>query len=139
MSKLSNLLKEAFPSAKHLCSRTGFTPINNKVQNKETVRGSKTGCYIKPFLTQYTNTVAKSNTHSEIRNHYLRLKKHRNHKNAIITIARMLLTALFHILKSGENYNAELYRKSDLLPVNREITIEQALIMARNQGYKIKK
>lgn len=35
-------------------------------------------------------------------------------------------------------YNAELYRKSDVLPVNREITIEQAILMAQFQGYKIK-
>ena len=42
------------------------------------------------------------------------------------------------MLKNGENYNAELYRKSDISPVDREITVEQALIMARNQGYKIK-
>ena len=38
----------------------------------------------------------------------------------------------------GKTYNAELYRKSDLPPVNREITVEQALMIARNQGYKIK-
>lgn len=39
---------------------------------------------------------------------------------------------------NGENYNAELYRKSDLPPVDREITVEQAILIARNQGYKIK-
>ena len=50
----------------------------------------------------------------------------------------MLLTALYHMLKNGENYNAELYQKSDLPPVDREITVEQALIIAKNQGYKIK-
>lgn len=33
---------------------------------------------------------------------------------------------------------AELYRKSDVLPVNREITVEQAVLMAQFQGYKIK-
>lgn len=42
------------------------------------------------------------------------------------------------MLKNGENYNAEFYRKSDLPPVDCEITVEQALIIARNQGYKIK-
>ena len=42
------------------------------------------------------------------------------------------------MLKNGENYNAELYRKSDLLPVDRKITVEQAIIITRNQGYKIK-
>ena len=66
------------------------------------------------------------------------VRKRRGHKKAIIAIARMLLTALYHMLKNGENYNAELYQKSDLLPVDREITVEQALMIARNQGYKIK-
>ena len=73
-----------------------------------------------------------------MRNRYLRLRKRRGHKKAIIAIARMLLTALYHMLKNGENYNAELYQKSDLPPVDREITVEQALIITRNQGYKIK-
>jgi len=42
------------------------------------------------------------------------------------------------MLKNEENYNAELYKKSDLPPVDREIIVEQAIIKARNQGYKIK-
>ncbi|MCI6468994.1 MAG: IS110 family transposase, partial [Lachnospiraceae bacterium] len=80
----------------------------------------------------------KSAKHPEMRNRYLRLKKRRGHKKAIIAIARMLLTALYHMLKNGENYNAELYQKSDLPPFDREITVAQALIIARKQGYKIK-
>ena len=130
---------EAFPSAKHLCSWAGLTPTNNEsAGKKKSVRVSKAGCYIKPLLVQCANAVVKSNKHPEIRNRYLRIKKRRGHKKAIIAIARMLLTALYHMLKNGENYNAELYRKSDLLPVDREITVEQALMIARNQGYKIK-
>lgn len=50
----------------------------------------------------------------------------------------MLLTALYYMLKNGENYTAELYRKSDLPPMDREITVEQAILIVRNQGYKIK-
>ena len=130
---------EAFPSAKHLCSWAGLTPTNNEsAGKKKSVRVSKAGCYIKPLLVQCANAVVKSTKHPEMRNRYLRLKKRRGHKKAIIAIARMLLTALYHMLKNGENYNAELYRKSDLPPVNREITVEQALMIARNQGYKIK-
>ena len=117
----------------------GLTPTNNEsAGKKKSVRVSKAGCYIKPLLVQCANAVVKSNKHPEIRNRYLRIKKRRGHKKAIIAIARMLLTALYHILKNGENYNAELYRKSDLPPVDREITVEQALMIARNQGYKIK-
>lgn len=130
---------EAFPSAKHLCSWAGLTPTNNEsAGKKKTVRVSKAGCYIKPLLVQCANAVVKSTKHPEIRNRYLRLRKRRGHKKAIIAIARMLLTALYNMLKNKEPYNAELYRKSDVLPVNREITIEQAIIMAQFQGYKIK-
>ena len=130
---------EAFPSAKHLCSWAGLTPTNNEsAGKKKSVRVSKAGCYIKPLLVQCANSVVKSEKHPEIRNHYLRLRKRRGHKKAIIAIARMLLTALYNMLKNKEPYNSELYRKSDILPVNREITVEQAILMAQFQGYKIK-
>lgn len=121
---------EAFPSAKPLCSWADLTPTNNeRVGKKKSVRVSKAGCYIKPLLVQCANAVVKSNKHPEIRNRYLRIKKRRSHKKAIIAIARMLLTALYHMLKNGENYNAELYRKSNLPPVDREITIEGMAVL----------
>ncbi len=130
---------EAFPSAKHLCSWAGLAPTNNEsAGKKKSVRISKAGCYIKPLLVQCANAVVTSKKHPEIRNRYLRLKKRRGHKKAIIAIARMLLTALYHMLKNVENYNAELYKKSDLPQAGREITVEQAIIIARNQGYKVK-
>lgn len=130
---------EAFPSAKHLCSWAGLTPTNNEsAGKKKSVRVSKAGCYIKPLLVQCANSVVKSEKHPEIHNRYLRLRKRRGHKKAIIAIARMLLTALYNMLKNKETYNAELYRKSDVIPVEREITVEQAILMAQFQGYKIK-
>jgi len=42
------------------------------------------------------------------------------------------------MLKNRENYHAELYRKSNLPPADHEIMVEQAIIIARNQGYKVK-
>ena len=130
---------EAFPSAKHLCSWAGLTPTNNEsAGTKKSVRVSKAGCYIKPLLVQCANAAIKSKQHPEIRNRYLRIKKRRGHKKAIIAIARMLLTALYHMLKNGENYNSDLYKKSDVLPTTREITVEQAILMAQFQGYRIK-
>ena len=130
---------EAFPSAKNLCSWAGLTPTNNEsAGKKKSVRVSKAGCYIKPLLVQCANAAIKSKQHPEIRNRYLRIKKRRGHKKAIIAIARMLLTALYHMLKKGENYNSDLYKKSDVLPTTREITVEQAILMAQFQGYRIK-
>ena len=130
---------EAFPSAKHLCSWAGLTPTNNEsAGKKKSVRISKAGCYIKPLLVQCATAVVKSEKHPEIRNRYLRLKKRRGHKKAIIAIARMLLTAIYHILKNKVPYNAEFYRKADIIPINREITVEQAVLLVQSQGYRIK-
>ena len=42
------------------------------------------------------------------------------------------------MLKKKETYNADLYRKSDVIPVDREITFEQAILLAQSQGYRVK-
>jgi transposase len=129
---------DVFPTAKHLCSWAGLTPTNNEsAGKKKSVRISKAGCYIKPLLVQCATAVVKSEKHPEIRNRYLKLKKRRGHKRAIIAIARMLLTAIYNMIKKKEPYNATLYKKSDVLPVNREITVEQAILLAKSQGYRI--
>jgi transposase len=129
---------DVFPTAKHLCSWAGLTPTNNEsAGKKKSVRISRAGCYIKPLLVQCATAVVKSEKHPEIRNRYLRLKKRRGHKRAIIAIARMLLTAIYNILKNKEPYKPELYKKSDVRPVNREITVEQAIALAKAQGYQI--
>ena len=54
-----------------------------------------------------------------------------------IAICRMLLTAIYHILKKQEVYNPELYKKEELIPISREITPEQAVYIAQRQGYKV--
>ena len=128
-----------FPTAKNLCSWAGLTPTNNEsAGKKKSVRISKAGCYIKPLLVQCANAVVTSEKHPEFRNRYLRIKKRRGHKKAIIAICRMILTAIYHMFKTGEFYNSEHYRKAEILPVEREITIEQAILIARSQGYRIK-
>jgi len=121
-----------------LLGRT-YTPTNNEsTGKKKSVRISKASCYIKPLLVQCATAVVKSEKHPEIRNHYLRLKQRRGHKKIIITVARMPLIAIYNILKKKEPYNAELYKKSDVLPVSREITVEQAILLVGTQGYHIR-
>ena len=58
-------------------------------------------------------------------------------KLKIIAIARMLLTAIYNILKKNEPYNAELYRKSDKPPIKREVTVRQAIFILQRQGYVV--
>ncbi|MEG2106535.1 MAG: transposase, partial [Clostridia bacterium] len=128
-----------FMTAKHLCSWAGLTPQNNEsAGKKKSVRISRAGAYLKPLLVQIANAVVKSDKHPEIKNRYLSIKKRRGHKRAIIAITRMLLTAIYQIIKKAEPYNAELYKTAELLPLSREITPDQAIYLAQRQGYLVK-
>lgn len=125
-----------FPTSRHLCSWAGLTPQNDQsTGKKKTTRISRAGVCIKPLLVQCALAAIKSNKHPEVKNHYQAIKKRRGHKKAIIAIARMLLTAIYNILKKSEPYNAELYRQSDKPPVQREVTVEQAIFIIQRQGY----
>lgn len=73
----------------------------------------------------------------EIRNRYLALKKRRGHKKAIIAIARMLLTAIYNMLKKNKPYNPEFYRKADRPPTHREVSVKEAVFILQRQGYLV--
>lgn len=125
-----------FPTSKHLCSWAGLTPQNNEsAGKKKTTRISRAGAYIKPLLVQCALCAIRKKSNPEIRNRYLAIKKRRGHKKAIIAIARMLLTAIYNILKKNEPYNAELYRRTDMPPAHRAVTVNEAIYFLQRQGY----
>lgn len=125
-----------FPTVKHLCSWAGLVPQNNEsAGKKKTVHISRAGAYIKPLLVQCALTVCNSDKHPEIKSRYLALKKRRGHKKAIIAICRMLLTAIYAILKKSEVYNSNLYKKVISIPANREFSVEQAVAFVQRHGY----
>ena len=127
-----------FPTSKHLCSWAGLTPQNNEsAGKKKTTRISRAGAYIKPLLVQCALCAIRTKQFPEVRNRYLALKKRRGHKKAIIAITRMLLTAIYNILKWNEVYNSELYRKADRPPAHREVSVEEAVFILQRQGYLV--
>ena len=127
-----------FPTSKYLCSWAGLTPQNNEsAGKKKTTRISRAGACIKPLLIQRALCAIRAKQFPEVRNRYLALKKRRGHKKAIIAIARMLLTAIYNILKKNETYNPELYRSADRPPKNREVSVEEAVFILQRQGYLV--
>ena len=127
-----------FPTSKHLCSWAGLTPQNNEsAGKKKTTRISRAGSYIKPLLVQCALCAIRAKQFPEVRRRYLALKKRRGHKKAIIAIARMLLTAIYNMLKKNEPYDPELYRKADRPPVHREVSLEEAIYIIQRQGYLV--
>lgn len=127
-----------FPTSKHLCSWAGLTPQNNEsAGKKKTTRISRAGAYIKPLLVQCTLCAIRKKCNPEIRSRYLSIKKRRGHKKAIIAIARMLLTAIYNILKKNEPYNPELYRRANTPPEHRTVSVEEAIFILQRQGYLV--
>ena len=127
-----------FPTAKHLCSWAGLVPQNaESAGKKKTTRVSCAGAYIKPLLVQCALTVCNSDKYPEIKSRYFMLKKRRGHKKAIIAICRMLLTAIYAILKKQEAYNPNLYKKEVSVPSNRTLSVAQALVFVQRHGYLV--
>ena len=127
-----------FPTSKHLCSWAGLTPQNNEsAGKKKTTRISRAGAYIKPLLVQCALCAIRAKRFPEVRRRYLALKKRRGHKKAIIAIARMLLTAIYNMLKKNEPYNSELYCNADRPPAHREVSLEEAIFIIQRQGYLV--
>ena len=49
----------------------------------------------------------------------------------------MLLTAIYNMLKKNEPYNPELYRKANLSPSHREVSVKEAVFILQRQGYLV--
>lgn len=127
-----------FETAKKLTSWAGLTPQNQEsAGKKKTTRINRAGAYLKPLLVQIALNCGKSDKCPELKNKYQTLKKRRGGKKAVIAISRKLLTAIWHILSKSEAYNAELYKKADKPPTERQLTTAQAIALLRTKGYLI--
>ena len=94
-----------FPTAKNLVSWAGCCPRNDKsAKHVKSTRIAAAGTYLKPILVQVANGLVKSRKHPEFTERYRRIKSHRGHKKAMIALCKMLLTAIWNILSTGEFY-----------------------------------
>lgn len=99
-----------FESDRHLCSWAGLIPANNESANKKkSTRCSKAGQYRKPLLLQCALAAVKSKKEPYFAIKYQRLAKRRGKKKAIIAIARMMLTSIYHMLSDNEDFHPDDY------------------------------
>ncbi len=97
---------------KHLDSWAGLSPRCNESARKEkAVKITKAGVYIKPLLVQCALCAIKDKSCPYIKARYKSLKRRRGHKKAIIAIARLLLTSIYHILNTGEVFDYDRFDK----------------------------
>ena len=117
-----------FDSSKRLCRWAGLTPGNNEsAGKKKSVRITRAGVYLKPALVEVAHAAVKSNQTPYYRIKYEAIAKRRGKKRAIIAIARMILTAVFHMLSTGEVWNPVDLKQIDTPPELREKELQKSL------------
>jgi transposase len=117
-----------FSNSKRLCRWAGLTPGNNEsAGKKKSVRITRAGVYLKPALVQAAHAAVKSGKSPYYKHKYERISKRRGKKRAIIAIARMILTAIFHMFKNGELWNPADLFKVDMPPVLQERQKQKAI------------
>jgi transposase len=122
-----------FGSSKRLCCWGGLTPGNNQsAGKKKSVRINRAGVYLKPTLVQIAHAAVKDKKNPYYKIKFDQISKRRGKKRAIIAIARMILTAIYHMLSTGEIWNPRDLQQIDLPPELREQELQKSLRRAAN-------
>ena len=128
-----------FSSSKRLCCWAGLTPGNNEsAGKKKSVRITRAGVYLKPALVQVAHAAVKSNNSPYYKTKYEHISKRRGKKRDIIAIARMILTAIYHMFTTGEVWNpCDLFKidmPQQLQEKQKEKAIKQAMKLLITEG-----
>lgn len=131
-----------FGSSKRLCCWAGLTPGNNEsAGKKKSVRITRAGVYLKPALVQVAHAAVKAKDSSYYRIKFERISKRRGKKRAIIAVARMILTAIFSMISTGEVWNpCDLYKidmPEPLKEKQKAKAIKQAVRFLEGQGLTV--
>jgi transposase len=117
-----------FISSKKLCCWAGLSSgSNSSAGKKKSVRITRAGVYLKPMLVQVAHAAVKDQKNPYYRIKYEALSKRRGKKRAIIAIARMILTAVYHMFQTGEVWNPCDLNQIDMPPELREKELQKSL------------
>lgn len=130
-----------FEDADHLCSWAGLVPGDNEsAGKKKSSRITKAGQFLKPVLVQCALAAARCVEEDYFAVKYRRLKKRRGRKKAVIAVARMMLTCIFHMLSTGEVFHPSDYDElKNPRPERKPMTEESAIAFLKELGYDISK
>jgi len=128
-----------FESDKHFVSWAGLAPSNDQsAGKKKSVRISKAGQFLKPILVQCALSAVKSKKQPYFADKYHKLKRRRGHKKAIIAIARMMLTCIYHMVLTGETFNpSDLKPACKPKPKKQVLSDETVFAYIAAQGYDV--
>lgn len=128
-----------FCTSKRLCCWAGLVPGSNEsAGKKKSVRITRAGVYLKPALVQCAHAAVKSEKSPYYKKKYESITKRRGKKRAIVAIARMILTAIFQMLSTGEEWNPSDLYKIDMpetfVEKQKAKAIKQAMKLLEREG-----
>ena len=128
-----------FCTSKRFCCWAGLVPGSNEsAGKKKSVRITRAGVYLKPALVQCAHAAVKSEKSPYYKKKYESITKRRGKKRAIVAIARMILTAIFQMLSTGEEWNpSDLYKidmPETLVEKQKAKAIKQAMKLLEREG-----
>lgn len=129
-----------FRSSKQLTCWAGLAPSSNEsAGKKKSVRISRAGVYLKSALVQCSHAAVKALKESpyyQIK--YQKLSKRRGKKRSIIAISRMILTAIYHMLSTGEIWSPtdidQVDMPEQLINKRKELAIKNAKNLLIKEG-----
>lgn len=129
-----------FQSSKQLTCWAGLAPSSNEsAGKKKSVRISRAGVYLKPALVQCSHAAVKALKESpyyQIK--YQKLSKRRGKKRSIIAVSRMILTAIYHMLSTGEVWSPtdidQVDMPEQLINKRKELAIKNAKNLLIKEG-----
>ena len=124
-----------FPSAGHLCSWAAMCPGQNESAGKRRSGKTRAGNrYLRGALIEagWACTRAKG---TALQARYLRIKRHRGHKKAVVAVGHHILEIAYFIMRDGVTYRelgAEYFARRD-----RERATQRHLKQLQALGYRV--
>jgi transposase len=135
-----------FGSADKLAAYFGLVPsvyqsAGRQINGHITKRGSP---HIRRMLIEVAHAIARSKANSRLKKFFLRVRKRRGAKIALVALARKVLCILHHLLMNRETYrneesgNPKCIKKADR-PSSDAMSLDEIIKVITKAGYEVKK
>ena len=126
---------QRFPTAAHLCSWGGMCPGHDESAGKRrSGQTRKANRYLRTTLIQASLAAARKQD-SALQARYLRIKRHRGHKKAVVATGHQILEIAYYVMRDGVTYyelGGDYFQRRD-----RERTVRRHVKQLEALGYLV--
>jgi len=128
---------ERFPSHRHAASWAAVCPGHDESAGKRRSGKTRKGDrWLRVALIEAANSAAGRTKDTYLRAQYLRIKRRRGHKKAIVAVAHSILVSAYHVLAEGQPYD-ELGGDYFLRREDRERVAQRLVCQLERLGHSV--